>query len=111
MSMIVNEQSNKVKKIGIDARFLGDAGPGRYVKNVIEQLEKLDTKNTYYIFLRDRGYDLYEPKVPNFIKIHAEYSWYSFEEQILFLFKVLKYGLDLFYVPHFNIPVLYPSQQ
>ena len=47
------------KTIGIDARFLGDAGPGRYVKNIVENLENLDTKNNYVIFLREKGFDSY----------------------------------------------------
>jgi glycosyltransferase involved in cell wall biosynthesis len=100
----------KNKKIGIDARFIGDAGPGRYVKNILEHLEEIDKSNTYYVFLRKKGYELYTPKNNNFIKILADYTWYSFEEQIPFLFKILKYNPDLLYVPHFNIPVLYPKK-
>jgi glycosyltransferase involved in cell wall biosynthesis len=100
----------KTKKIGIDARFLGDAGPGRYVKNIIEHLEEIDKRNIYYIFLKKKGYELYTPKNENFKKVLADYTWYSFEEQISFLTAILKYSPDLFYVPHFNIPVLYPKK-
>jgi len=95
-------------KIGIDARFYGEAGPGRYVKNIIEHLEKLDKENTYYIYLRKKGYSKYTTSNKNFIKILADVPWYSWYEQIVFLWYVLKSGLDLLYVPHFNIPVLYP---
>ena len=34
-------------KIGIDARFYAEAGPGRYVKNIIEHLEKINQINEY----------------------------------------------------------------
>jgi hypothetical protein len=44
-----------MKTIGIDARFYGEAGPGRYTKAIIEHLEKIDKTNKYYIFLRKRG--------------------------------------------------------
>lgn len=101
---------NKVKTIGIDARFYGEAGPGRYAKNIIQHLEKLDTKNKYLIFLRKRGFDEYKPENPNFKKVLTHYKWYSFEEQIFFLIKILKFKPDLLYVPHFNIPVLYPKK-
>ena len=97
-------------KIGIDARFFGKAGPGRYTKSIIEHLEKIDEKNDYVIFLRKEGYNLYKPKNSNFKKVLAEYPWYSFDEQIRFLWKILKQNLDLYYVPHFNIPVLYPKK-
>ena len=98
------------KTIGIDARFLGDAGPGRYVKNIVENLENLDTKNNYVIFLREKGFDSYQPHNLNFKKVLADYHWYTFEEQLGYLRVLLEEKLDLYYVPHFNIPVLYPKK-
>jgi len=97
-------------KIGIDARFYGKAGPGRYTKNIIQHLEKVDSKNEYAIFLSDEGFESYKPQNSNFKKILASYTWYSFEEQTKFLVAVLREKLDLYYVPHFNIPVLYPKK-
>jgi len=94
-------------KIGIDARFFGKAGPGRYTKNIIEHLEKVDQVNEYAIFLTKEGFNAYHPKNKNFKKVLADYMWYSFSEQTLFLLKILKQGLDIYYVPHFNIPFLY----
>lgn len=100
----------KPRTIGIDARFWGEAGPGRYTKALIQHLEKVDTKNKYKIFLRKKGFESYAPENPNFQKVLAHYKWYSFEEQIPYLFKILRYNLDLYYVPHFNIPILYPKK-
>ncbi len=98
------------RRIGIDARFYGKAGPGRYTKNIVQHLEKVDTQNEYLIFLTKEGYDMYTPKNANFHKVLADYHWYSFEEQFGFLWLLLKSKLDLYYVPHFNIPVLYPGK-
>ncbi len=97
-------------KIGIDARFFGKAGPGRYTKNIIQHLAKIDHKNDYIIFLRKEGYKEYQPKNEKFKKVLAEHPWYSFDEQTRFLLKVLREKLDVYYVPHFNIPVLYPKK-
>jgi len=97
-------------KIGIDARFYGKAGPGRYTKNIVQHLEKVDNKNEYIIFLCRDNFDSYKPKNKNFKKVLADYKWYSVDEQTLFLFSVLKQKLDLYYVPHFNIPVFYPGK-
>lgn len=85
-------------------------GPGRYVKNIIQHLEKIDHENQYVIFLTREGFDQYQAQNPNFKKALSNYTWYSFSEQTFFLFSVLKQKLDLFYVPHFNIPILYPGK-
>lgn len=97
-------------RIGIDARFYGKAGPGRYTKNIVKHLEKVDKENEYIVFLRTDGFNEYIPENPNFSKVLSEHMWYSWDEQTRFLWKVLKQNLDLYYVPHFNIPVLYPKK-
>lgn len=97
-----------MKRIGIDARFYGEAGPGRYVKNIVLGLEEIDSENEYYIFLKNKDYDSVVFQNKNFKKIKASYSWYSFEEQFFFLIKLISCKLDLLYVPHFNIPIFYP---
>jgi glycosyltransferase involved in cell wall biosynthesis len=94
-------------KIGIDARFYGIAGPGRYVSNLISELEKIDTKNQYVIFLTKKGSDEYKPRNPNFKKWIADIPWYSIEEQTLLLADFMRADLDLLHVPHFNVPILY----
>jgi glycosyltransferase involved in cell wall biosynthesis len=96
-------------KIGIDARFFGakDKGPGKYTENLIKELEKIDFKNQYFIFLRKKRWDEYNPQNPNFKKVLANYEWYSWKEQLLFPFKIRKYKLDLMHFTHFNAPIFY----
>jgi glycosyltransferase involved in cell wall biosynthesis len=99
-------------KIGIDARFLGPEGTGlgRYVQELISNLEILDKKNDYVIFLRKQNFDLYQPKNKNFKKVLADARWYSLKEQIILPFVFLGQKLDLLHVPHFNIPIFYPGK-
>ncbi len=97
-------------RIAIDARFYGEAGPGRYIKNILTHLEKLDTVNEYLVFMRKKSIDSYTPTNPKFKKILADFTWYSFEEQIFFLAQIILFGPDLFYVPHFNVPIFYPGK-
>ena len=59
----------KVKVIGIDARFYGEAGPGRYVKNIVKHLEQIDLKHKYKIFLRKKAFSQYNPSNPNSDKL------------------------------------------
>jgi len=100
----------KKYRIAIDARFFATAGPGRYTKAIVEHLAKVDTTNEYIVFFKKEIFDHYKFTNPNFKKVLANYPWYSWTEQTIFLFKILSYMPDLLYVPHFNIPVLYPGK-
>lgn len=96
-------------RIGIDARFLGPQGTGigRYTHELIENLEKVDKKNEYVIFLRKENFDLYHPSGKKFRKVLADIHWYSFKEQLALPGIFAKEKLDLLHIPHFNVPVLY----
>lgn len=96
-------------RIGIDARFYGPIGKGlgRYTQKLIENLEKIDRENQYFIFLKKENFDDYESKNENFQKVLADFRWYTFEEQIKMPFLLRKYKLDLVHFPHFNVPILY----
>ncbi|MFA7209117.1 MAG: glycosyltransferase family 1 protein [Parcubacteria group bacterium] len=96
-------------KIGIDARFFGirQKGLGRYTQKLVENLEKIDPANEYWIFLQRENFEEYQPKNPNFKKVLADYRWYTFREQLFFPLMVRRYGLDLMHFPHFNVPLLY----
>lgn len=93
-------------KIGIDARLINASGVGRYIKNLIENLERLDRFNEYYIFLLEGDCEKLQFK-NNFKKILANFPWYTFEEQIKFPKLIKNTGLDLMHFPHFNVPIFY----
>lgn len=99
-------------RIGIDARFYGSLGKGlgRYTQKLIEQLENLDTKNEYFIFLLPENFTEYEPRSENFKKILVRSRWYSLSEQFIFPLRLLFFRLDLVHFPHFNVPFLYPKK-
>jgi len=96
-------------KIGIDARFVGPEGTGigKYTEKLIENLQKIDSKNTYSIFLKESNWNLLKLTSKNFQKVLADVSWYSFQEQVKMPNIYSKEKLDLLHVPHFNVPILY----
>lgn len=106
------EINTKAMRIGIDARFYGSIGKGlgRYTEKLIEHLEKQDTENEYFIFLRKENFDVYEPKNPRFKKVKANYQWYGFCEQFFFPIQLLFYRLEKVHFLHFNVPLLYPKE-
>ncbi|MFA5211284.1 MAG: glycosyltransferase family 1 protein [Patescibacteria group bacterium] len=96
-------------KIGIDARMYGprSSGLGRYSEQLIKNLEKIDSKNDYVIFLNKENFDSYIPQAENFRKVLADISWYSFAEQTKFVKILYKEKLDLMHFTHFNVPFFY----
>lgn len=99
----------KNMRIGIDARLYREAGVGRYIRNLIYHLQRLDCQNEYFVFLLEKDYvELKYGK--NFQKVRADIGWYGLEEQINFPGLLKKYKLDLAHFPHFNVPVFYKGK-
>ncbi len=96
-------------RIGIDARFIGPEGTGlgKYTEKLIENLQKIDKRNIYYIFLRQTNWQFLKLKNNNFKKVLADVNWYSLAEQLKMAGIFNSQDLDLLHVPHFNVPMLY----
>src|SRR3989344_3367246 len=93
-------------KIVIDARFFGtETGIGRYIKELVKNLEKIDSVNHYVIFLARKNFDLYQPKNKNFTKKMADIKWYGLKEQLFFGKMIDGEKADLCHFPHFNVPL------
>ncbi len=95
-------------RIGIDARFYAEAGGlGRYTRELIRELEKIDDKNEYLIFVTPQGGELYQPLNARFKKIIVDIRWYSWQEQILWPLILRKQKIDLMHFLHWNVPLFY----
>ena len=94
-------------KIGIDARLWGQSGIGRYIKNLVLELEKIDTQNDYIIFVTKQISEQYHPSNPRFKKWILNIPIYTVSEQFLILPEIYRAKLDLYHVPHFNVPFFY----
>lgn len=96
-------------RIGIDARFYNESGVGRYLRNLILNLEALDKKNEYFIFLLAKDYPQFSTSL-NFRKQEANFAWYGFAEQFKMPQLLKKFQLDLVHFPHFNVPIFYQGK-
>ncbi len=95
-------------KIVIDARFFGTGtGIGRYVEQLILNLEKIDLQNNYFILINSENQDKYQPRGLNFQKVVVDIPWYSWQEQIKIPLILKKIKPDLVHFPHFNVPFFY----
>ncbi|MBI3624367.1 glycosyltransferase family 4 protein [Candidatus Saccharibacteria bacterium] len=96
-----------MNKIVIDARELNATGTGTYLKHLLDQLQKLDTTNSYKILLKPQDIDSWKPTNRRFSKIVCPYKEFTFGEQ-LGLFKLLRsLQSDLVHFAMVQQPLLY----
>jgi len=95
-------------RILIDGRLYGleNAGLGRYVMNLVNELSKLDSQNEYVLLLRKKYYNSLKLPV-NWKKVLADFRHYSFAEQVKLPGIIGGEKPDLVHFPHFNVPVFY----
>jgi glycosyltransferase involved in cell wall biosynthesis len=93
-------------KIGIDSRMygpsVGGGGLGRYVEQLVEKLQVLDSKNRYVLFLKEEN--IAAPS-ENFQKVLADIHWYGMQEQLKLPNIIDEQNLDLIHFPHWNVPL------
>ena len=95
-------------RIGIDARLAFETGVGRYIRNLILELSKIDTKNSYVLFVGTSHKKKLEELVPKKWKIvSTDIHWHSVSEQIQFANVLNKENLDVMHFPYFSLPIRY----
>lgn len=96
-------------RIIIDARMYQQSGIGRYLRNLLINLQEIDHENEYLILHLKEDYEDVQYK-KNFHKVLADFKWYSLTEQRR-LPKVLNdLRADLVHFPHFNVPVFFQGK-
>ena len=97
-------------RIGIDARLISETGVGRYIRNLLDGLSKIDTKNEYVIFITAKNYDAFSLPSDKWKKVLANVRWHTVSEQVLFPGICVGEHLDLLHVPYHNPPIFYPGK-
>ncbi len=94
-------------RIGIDCRLWKESGVGRYTRNLVSELSKLDTKNQYILFFKSKEFKEVALSGKNFEKRLADIPWHSFVEQRQFAPLLDKENLDLIHFPYISVPLNY----
>lgn len=94
-------------RIGIDARLWSETGVGRYIRNLVFHLQRIDEKNTYVLFVRKNDYEAVVHKIFNtrWKLVVADVRWHTIEEQIKLPAILDKENLDLVHFPYFSVPI------
>lgn len=99
-------------RIGIDCRLWNETGVGRYIRNLVSELQKIDKKNEYVLFcLKKDEKNLREQFQNNSWSIvAAELRWHSVAEQKKFPRILEKENLDLVHFTYFSVPIGYKGK-
>ncbi|HVZ58194.1 MAG TPA: glycosyltransferase family 1 protein [Patescibacteria group bacterium] len=96
-------------RIGIDARFWDETGVGRYIRNLVKELQKIDTTNDYVLFVLPKNYNEIASMLddPRWKVVSTPIAWHSLAEQRKFPSLLNLEQLDLMHFTYFSIPILY----
>ena len=94
-------------KIVIDARLISKKGIGRYLKNLIFNLQTLDNVNRYVILLKTEDLDRLNLFNKNFEVLEVNIREYSIKEQIFLPLYLARIKPDLVHFPNVNVPLFY----
>ena len=94
-------------KIGIDARLWSETGVGRYIRNLVYNLEKIDKSNDYVLFLRTVDIEKFKIQSSKFKVVPVDIRWHTIDEQLKLPQILNKENLDLVHFPYFSVPVGY----
>src|SRR3989344_4650826 len=99
-------------RIGIDARLWNQTGVGRYIRNLVKNLQEIDFKNEYVLIDKKEDFDAIHNS--EFIIqnskwkiVETDIKWHSLKEQIELPKLLNKENLDLVHFPYFSMPLLY----
>jgi glycosyltransferase involved in cell wall biosynthesis len=97
-----------MKKIVIDAREW-PTSTGRYVRELVAQLQELDTNlsHRYVVLLKPKDMASWEPKSKRFTKLAAPFKEFTFAEQFGLLWQLIRLKPDLVHFSMVQQPILY----
>jgi len=82
-------------------------GIGRYVFELVENLQQIDQENEYFLFFNQPEFNNFQTESLNFHKELVNVKHYSLAEQTRFKKILEMYNLDLMHFTHFNAPIFY----
>lgn len=96
-------------RIGIDARLWNETGVGRYIRNLIKNLQVIDRNNSYVLFVKSEYVESirYQVLSNKFKIIGTDIHWHSVKEQLFFHKIIEKENLDLMHFTYFSLPIFY----
>jgi glycosyltransferase involved in cell wall biosynthesis len=93
-------------RIGIDARKLHDFGIGTYIRNLLQELARMDHESEYVILSHPEDRDAVTTLGGNFRAVKETAGNYSLAEQVKIPLDLRREKVDIFHAPHYVLPAL-----
>jgi glycosyltransferase involved in cell wall biosynthesis len=93
-------------RVAIDVRKYHDFGIGTYIRNLVEQLARIDHDTEYVLLCRPEDHGRLKALGRNFRPVPETARNYSFGEQARIPIALRREGVDLFHAPHYVLPPL-----
>lgn len=99
-------------KTGIDCRLWNETGVGRYTRNLVSVLHKIDHKNEYVLFVLKKDKEELSKLFQNekWSVVIADIRWHTIAEQQKFPQIIENENLDLMHFTYFSVPVRYSGK-
>lgn len=94
-------------RIGIDARMLDNTGIGRYLRNLLIHLARLDNRNEYIVFINQTNSRVVAQANFQFVPLTIATPLYSLREQCWLPLEIRRWGLDFCHYPNFSLPLIH----
>src|SRR5207247_2633406 len=87
-------------------------GVGRYIRNLVIELQKIDHENQYVLFISKQDISEVSSQIknPHFSIVSTDIHWHSLKEQIYLSRLIKKEAVDLMHFPYFSVPLTYNGQ-
>src|SRR6478736_2277831 len=96
--------------IAIDARLI-NSSTGTYTEKLLDNLEKLDTTNTYTVIVPTKDLGFWKPTNPNFSVAAGDFKDFSLAEQTSFKKFLHAINADMVHFCMPEQPVLYRGKK
>jgi glycosyltransferase involved in cell wall biosynthesis len=97
-------------RVAIDIRRAGDYGFGTYIRNIVNQLARIDHSTHYLLIGRRQHVDQFEPLPENFELLEHPYSYISWRAHAQLPFLLRERGVDILHVPWMFAPIFVPMR-
>jgi glycosyltransferase involved in cell wall biosynthesis len=88
--------------------MLDNTGIGRYLRNLLSHLARLDNRNEYVVFVNQANSRVVTPPNFQFVPLRLATPLYSLREQYWLPLELRRWGLDFCHYPNFSLPLFSP---
>src|SRR5690349_19316055 len=97
-------------RVAIDVRRAGDYGLGTYIRNIVNQLARIDNESRYLLIGERRHVAEFDPLPDNFELLEYAHQPGTFRTHLHLPWLLKKRRVDILHMPWFYAPAIVPSR-